>query len=143
MIPFPKPFSIREGSLAALSEAQRCPDQTWQAGLVESPMQADTEAGPVRPFVALIVDVRSRYLLTALVAEPGEDPAQALGDGIVDATRRNRVLPGAIQAKPPLARELAILSQALGVPILPATTLPAVVEVKRAMADYFRRNPAG
>lgn len=136
-------YSIREGSLASLVQAERRPNEVWQADVFESPLLVDTEAGRVRPLLAMVVEPKSRYLLATLLAEPGETPAQALGDGLVEAMGRNGVIPGEIGTTAALAAELTALSQAMGIAIVAARSMAELKDTQRIMIDHFRKNHPG
>lgn len=136
-------YSIREGSLAPLAKAERRPDEVWQADVFESPVLVKTGAGLVRPLVAMVVEPKSRYLLATLLAEPGETPAQALGDGLIEAMGRNGVIPGEIGTTAALAAELTALSQALGVAIIAASSMPELRDTRRIMTSHFKRRRPG
>lgn len=132
-------YAIREGSLASLAQAERRPNEVWQADVFESPLLVDTEAGRVRPLLAMVVEPKSRYLLATLLAEPGETPAQALGDGLVEAMGRNGVIPGEIGTTAALASELTALSQAMGIAIVAARSMAELKDTRRIMIAHFKK----
>lgn len=132
-------YLIREGSLAPLAKAERRPDEAWQADVFESPVPVRTEAGLTRPLMAMVVEPKSRYLLATVLAEPGEAPAQALGDGLVEAMGRNGVIPGEIGTTAALAAELTALAQAMGVAIVAARSLAELRDTQRIMMNDFKK----
>jgi len=132
-------YAIREGSLASLAQAERRPNEVWQADVFESPLPVPTEDGVVWPLMAMVVEPKSRYLLATLLAEPGETPAQALGDGIVEAMARNGVIPGEIGTTAALAAELTALSQAAGVRIAAVRSMPELKDTRRIMTAHFKK----
>ena len=136
-------FCIREGSLVALAKAERRPNEVWQADVFESPMPVPTDAGLVWPLMAMVVEPKSRYLLATLLAEPGETPAQALGDGLVEAMGRNGVIPGEICTTEALASELTALSQVMGIAIVAARSMPELKDTRRIMTAHFKKGRPG
>lgn len=131
---------IREGSLAPLAKAERRPNEVWQADVFESPLPVGTAAGLVWPLMAMVAEPKSRYLLATFLAEPGEAPAQVLGDGIVEAIARNGVIPGEIGTTAALATELTALSQALGIAIIEAGSMPELKDTRRIMMEHFKKS---
>lgn len=133
-------YTIREGSLAPLAEAKRRPAETWHADVFQSPVLIASNAGPVRPLATIVQEPRSRFILAYKLAELGETPEQALGDGIVEGMLRYGIVPGAIGVKPAFAQELGALAQALGISIVVPGSMPTLLSARREMTAYFKRN---
>ncbi len=104
-------YSIREGSIAALANAERRPGERWQAGVFEAPLLVRTETGPARPPIVLVVEAMGTH----------------------------GVVPGEVEVAHGRAAGLSALAQALGVSFTPAESMPALRRAHAAMSAKFKK----